>query len=358
LRYWKKEMHIDGFRFDLASVFSRNADGSLNWGHAPIFAEIAADPELGPLRLIAEPWDTGAYQLGRGFPGITWLQWNGRFRDDVRRFVKGDTGMVPDLMRRIYGSDDLFPDDRDDAYHAYQSVNYVTSHDGFTLYDLVSYNEKHNWANGQNNRDGMNENYSWNCGHEGDAGAAAEVLALRRKQVKNFVCLLLLSNGTPMFRAGDEFLNTQFGNNNPYNQDNRTGWLDWSQLQSNQDIFRFFKSMIAFRKNHPTLSRSRFWREDVAWYGAGAAVDLSFDSHCLAFCLHGASQNDQDVYVMINAYWKELEFHVQEGTAPEWTRIVDTALPAPYDFSDFGAPLQTLSYHVAPRSVVVLVRLR
>ena len=274
LRYWKKEMHVDGFRFDLASVFSRNADGSLNWGHAPIFAEIAGDPELGPLRLIAEPWDAGAYQLGRGFPGIAWLQWNGRFRDDVRRFMKGDAGMVPDLMRRIYGSDDFFPDNRNDAYHAYQSVNYVTSHDGFTLYDLVSYNEKHNWANGQNNQDGMNENYSWNCGHEGDQGAPAEVLALRRKQVKNFFCVLMLSNGTPMFRAGDEFLNTQFGNNNPYNQDNITGWLDWSQLEQNQDVFRFFKSMIDFRRSHPTLGRSRFWREDVAWYGTSATYRL------------------------------------------------------------------------------------
>jgi isoamylase len=358
LRYWKKEMHIDGFRFDLASVFSRNADGSLNWGHAPIFAEIASDPELGPLRLIAEPWDTGAYQLGRGFPGITWLQWNGRFRDDVRRFVKGDTGMVPDLMRRVYGSDDFFPDNRADAYHAYQSINYVTSHDGFTLYDLVSYNEKHNWPNGQNNQDGMNENYSWNCGHEGDAGAPAEVLALRRKQVKNFFCLLMLSNGTPMFRAGDEFLNTQFGNNNPYNQDNVTGWLDWSQLESNQDVFRFFKNMIAFRKGHPTLSRSRFWREDVAWYGTGATADLSPDSHSLAFCLHGASQNDQDIYVMINAYWEGLEFQIQEGTASEWTRIVDTGLPTPDEFSNSKEPLRKLNYFVAPRSVVVLLRLK
>ena len=356
LRYWKNEMRVDGFRFDLASVFSRNADGSLNWGHAPIFAEIGADPDLALLRLIAEPWDTGAYQLGPGFPGITWLQWNGRFRDDVRRFVKGDGGMVPDLMRRIYGSDDFFPDNRYDAYHAYQSVNYLTSHDGFTLYDLVSYNEKHNWANGNNNQDGMNDNYSWNCGHEGDAGAPAEVLALRRRQVKNFFCLLMLSNGTPMFRAGDEFLNTQFGNNNPYNQDNLTGWLDWSQLESNHDIFRFFKRMIAFRKNHPTLARSRFWREDVAWYGTAAAADLSADSHSLAFCLHGASQNDQDIYVMINAYWEDLEFHIQEGRAPEWTRIVDTALPTPNDFPDSSEPLETLSYAVGPRSVVVLVR--
>jgi len=358
LRYWKRNMHIDGFRFDLASVFSRNADGSLNWGHAPIFSEIAADPELGRVRLIAEPWDTGAYQLGRGFPGMTWLQWNGRFRDDIRRFVKGDPGMVPDLMRRLYGSDDLFPDSRADAYHAYQSVNYVTSHDGFTLYDLVSYNRKHNWENGHDNQDGMNDNYSWNCGQEGNEGVPSEVRALRRKQIKNFCCLLLLSNGTPMLRAGDEFLNTQFGNNNPYNQDNETGWLDWSQFHSNKDIFQFFKNMIAFRKNHPSLSRSRFWREDVSWYGTGPTVDWSYDSHSLAFCLHGASQADDDIYVMINAYWKELEFQVQEGTAPEWWRVVDTALPSPDDFLERGVALEQTKCTVAPRSIVVLRRPR
>src|ERR1700758_2712005 len=336
LRYWKNEMHIDGFRFDLASVFSRNADGSLNWGDAPIFSEIAADPELGRLALIAEPWDVGCYQLGRGFPGTTWLQWNASYRDDVRRFVKGDAGMVPDLMRRIYGSDDLFPDSREHAYHAFQTVNYIDCHDGFTLYDLVSYNQKHNWKNGQNNQDGMDQNYSWNCGHEGDKDAPAEVLALRRKQVKNFCCLLLLSNGIPMFRAGDEFLNTQFGNNNPYNQDNEMGWLDWNQLRANEDILRFFKGMIAFRKSHPSLSRSRFWRDDVSWYGTGPTVDLSYDSHSLAFCLHGASQGDDDIYVMINAYWEALEFQVQEGTAKEWMRIVDTSLPSPDDVSDYG----------------------
>jgi isoamylase len=356
LRYWKKEMHVDGFRFDLASVFSRNADGSLNWGDAPIFSEIAADPDLGRLRLIAEPWDTAAYQLGRGFPGMTWLQWNGRFRDDIRRFVKSAPGMVPDLMRRIYGSDDFFPDTREEAYHSYQSVNYVTSHDGFTLYDLVSYDHKRNWANGNNNQDGTDENYSWNCGSEGDEGAPAAVLGLRRKQVKNFFCLLMLSNGTPMFRAGDEFLNTQFGNNNPYNQDNQTGWLDWSQFRTNQDIFRFFKGMIAFRKAHPSLSRSRFWREDISWYGTSQAVDLSYDSRSVAFCLHGASQVDDDIYVMINAYWEELEFHVQEGTAGEWKRIADTALPSPDDFSDQPSSLERLQYVVGPRSIVVLLR--
>jgi isoamylase len=356
LRYWKRGMHIDGFRFDLASVFSRNADGSLNWGEAPIFSEIAADPELGRVRLIAEPWDTAAYQLGRGFPGLTWLQWNGRFRDDVRRFVKGDTGMVPEVMRRIYGSDDLFPDNRADAYHAYQSVNYVASHDGFTLYDLVSYDRKRNWPNGNNNQDGTDANYSWNCGQEGDEAVSPAVRALRRQQVKNFCCLLFLSNGTPMFRAGDEFLNTQFGNNNPYNQDNEIGWLDWKQLQTNADIFRFFKNMIAFRRNHPSLSRSRFWREDVSWYGVGPTVDLSYDSHSLAFCLHGASQDDDDIYAMINAYWEELEFNVQEGTAQEWKRIVDTALPSPNDFSDDGIPLEQTKYRLAPRSIVVLCR--
>ena len=356
LRYWKNEMHIDGFRFDLASVFSRNADGSLNWGDAPIFNEIAGDPELGLLKLIAEPWDTGAYQLGRGFPGLTWLQWNARFRDDVRRFIKGEPGMIPDLMRRIYGSDDLFPDSRIDAYHAYQTVNYIDSHDGFTLYDLVSYNQKNNWANRHNNQDGMNENHSWNCGHEGNEGAPDSVLVLRRKQVKNFCCLLLLSNGIPMFRAGDEFLNTQFGNNNPYNQDNEIGWLDWSQLQTNQDIFRFFKRMIAFRKLHPSLCRSRFWREDISWYGTGATVDLSPDSRSLAYCLHGEAQDDDDIYVMINGYWQELQFHIQEAGPQDWVRIVDTDVPSPEDFSEFGLPLQQPTYQVAPRSIVVLVR--
>jgi glycogen operon protein len=259
-------------------------------------------------------------------------------------------------MRRIYGSDDLFPDTRADAYHAYQSLNYITSHDGFTLYDLVSYDHKRNWANGHQNQDGMDDNYSWNCGYEGGDAVPAAVLALRRQQVKNFCCLLFLSNGTPMFRAGDEFLNTQFGNNNPYNQDNETGWLDWSQLKGNGDIFRFFKNMIAFRKAHPSLGRSRFWREDVAWYGTGPHADLSPDSRSLAFCLHGDSQGDDDLYVMINAYWQELVFELQEGTPQEWKRIVDTAALSPADFSESGLPVERAKYVVAPRSIVVLLK--
>lgn len=261
-------------------------------------------------------------------------------------------------MRRIYGSDDLFPDCIDDAYHAYQTVNYIDCHDGFTLYDLVSYDRKRNWINGHNNQDGMDENYSWNCGHEGDEDVPEESLELRRKQAKNFCCLLFLSNGIPMFRAGDEFLNTQFGNNNPYNQDNEISWLDWSQLETNRDIFRFFKNMIAFRKSHPSICRSRFWREDISWYGTGPQVDLSPDSHALAFCLHGASQSDDDIYVMINAYWEELEFQIQEGARGDWLRVVDTALPSGEDFSNSDVELADLTYQTAPRSVVVLVRRR
>lgn len=359
LRYWRLRMGVDGFRFDLASIFSRNPDGSLDWSDPPIFSEIAADPALRNLRLIAEPWDAaGAYQLGRAFPGITWLQWNGRFRDDMRRFVRGDAGMVGDLMRRLYGSDDFFPDDREHAYHPYQSVNFIDSHDGFTLYDLVSYNEKHNLANGYNNTDGMDDNYSWNCGYEGDEGAPLEVLALRRRQVKNCCALLMLANGTPMFRAGDEFLQTQRGNNNPYNQDSAISWLDWDRWQSTRDVFRFFREMIAFRKAHPSIGRSRFWREDVRWYGVGSAADLSYNSHSLAYCLGGASQSDDDIYVLINAYWEPLTFMIQEGSAREWRRVVDTSLPSPDDISVPGVPIRTLQYTAQPRSVVVFLRPR
>jgi glycogen operon protein len=359
LRYWVREMHVDGFRFDLAAVFSRNTDGSINLEDPQLFADIVSDPDLAHVRLIAEPWDAaGVYQLGRCLPGITWLQWNGRFRDDVRRFVKGDPGMVPALMYRLYGSDDLFPDDRMHAYRPHQSVNYVTCHDGFTLYDLVSYTEKRNWANGHNNTDGPTDNHSWNCGWEGDANVPQEVMSLRKQQIKNFCCLLFLSNGTPMFRAGDEFMQTQGGNNNPYNQDNETSWLDWDRLKANQDVFRFFKKMIAFRKAHPTLSRSRFWRQDIRWYGVGPAPDMLFDSHSLAFYLRGASQQDIDIYVMINGYWEDLPFAIQEGEFGQWKRVVDTALQSQDDICESGAefPLTSQSYVVKARSVVVLIR--
>ena len=358
VRFWREEMHVDGFRFDLASIFTRNQDGSINLDDPPVIAELTGAPELERIRLIAEAWDPASYQLGKSFPGISWLQWNGQFRDDVRAFLRGDPGMVPKLMSRIYGSCDLFPDDLMNAYRPYQSVNFVTCHDGFSLYDLVSYNRKHNEANGHNNVDGTDHNLSWNCGWEGDANMPPEVGELRKHQVKNFCCLLFLSNGTPMFRAGDEFLNTQRGNNNPYNQDNEITWLDWSLLEKNRDIFRFLKNMIAFRKLHPSIARSRFWRDDVRWYGVGEGADTSVNSHSLALCLHGASRHDNDIYVMINAYGEDLTFVIQEGQAEEWSRVLDTGLPSPADFCDPGTEekLKGLNYVVKARSTVVLIR--
>jgi hypothetical protein len=354
LRYWAEEMHVDGFRFDLASIFTRGADGSIHLEDPPIIAEISSDPRLSGLRLIAETWDSGAYQLGRSFPGISWLQWNDRFRDDVRSFVRGDPGQVPALMRRLYGSDDCFPDSLMDACRPFQSLNFVTCHDGFTLYDLVAYDRKHNEANGHANRDGLEQNVSWNCGWEGDDGAPAQVLALRRRQAKNLLCLLLLANGTPLLRAGDEFLHTQKGNNNPYNQDNETTWLDWARLDANRDVFRFAKHMIAFRKAHRSLARSRFWRGDVTWHGVGPEPDMRHVSHSLAFHLRGASVGDLDLYVMVNAWWEALPFTIQ---APgRWLRVVDTALESPADIAEPGAePVwPDRIYTVHPRSVVVL----
>lgn len=356
MRYWVTDMHVDGFRFDLASIFTRNDDGSLNFKDPPILFEITSDPAFAGVRLIAEAWDVSTYQLGRSFPALLWFQWNGQFRDDVRSFVKGDDDKVSRLMTRIYGSDDLFPDTLPSIYHPYQSLNYVTSHDGFCLFDLVAYNKKHNDANGNNNTDGTDYNLSWNCGWEGDAGAPLDVLELRERQIKNFCSILFLSNGTPMFCAGDEFMRTQGGNNNPYNQDNETTWVDWDLLQENQGMFRFFKSMIAFRKSHPSLGRSRFWRDDVRWYGTNGPADLSPQSHTLAFCLHGSSQNDQDIYVMINAYWQDLTFTIQEADPPAWKRVVDTSLPSPYDFSDPPAEISSLAYPVKARSVVLFRR--
>jgi glycogen operon protein len=359
VRHWACEMHVDGFRFDLASLFTRKADGSVNANDVPLLSDMASDPDLAHLRLIAEPWDAaGVYQLGRAFPGIMACQWNGKYRDDLRRFVKGDPGMAPALMRRLYGSDDLFPDDRMNAYHAHQSVNYITSHDGFTLYDLVAYNQKRNWRNGHGNTDGADENHSWNCGWEGDEGAPPEVVKLRKQQIKNFCCLLFLSNGTPMFRAGDEFMHTQGGNNNPYNQDNETSWLDWSRLPEHADVQRFFRHMIAFRKAHPSLCRSRFWREDIRWYGTVAAPDLSPGSRTLAFCLHGGSEGDDDLYVMINGSMEDRGFSIQDGRFEDWSRVVDTALPSPDDIREPGEEihLSAQDYEVRGRSVVVLRR--
>lgn len=358
LRFWVHDMHVDGFRFDLASIFSRNSDGSINPDDPPVISEISSDPDFADVRLIAEAWDPGTYELGRGFPGYTWAQWNDKFRDAIRAFLRGDPDRVGDVMARIYGSSDVFPDDVAAAYHAYQSINYVTSHDGFCLYDLVSYNTKHNEANGHGNQDGTDNNLSWNCGWEGDVDVPPDVVRLRKRQARNVCCLLLLSNGTPMLRAGDEFMNTQGGNNNPYNQDNETSWLNWDLLARNRDVFRFFQGMIAFRKAHPSLGRSRFWRDDVKWYGASGEPDLGYYSHAFAFCVHGGSQSDQDIYVMINAFGEDLGFVLQEGQAADWRRVVDTSLDSPLDYAEPGTEpgITSLTYTVRARSVVVLLR--
>jgi glycogen operon protein len=261
-------------------------------------------------------------------------------------------------MTRLYGSADLFPDDLADAYHPYQSINYVASHDGPTLYDLVAYTQRRNWANGHGNTDGPIEDFSWNCGWEGDENLPADVLGLRKRQIKNFCCLLFLANGVPMFRAGDEFMRSQGGNTNPYNQDNDTTWIDWSLQQANADVFRFFKRMIAFRKAHPSLCRSRFWRDDVHWYGLGPAVAFSPESRCLAFYLDGGSQCDDDLYVLINGSWSDQTFEIQTGSAEQWLQVVDTGLDSPDDFRepDEQQHLSAPRYTAGGRSVVVLRR--
>ncbi|QDT63421.1 glycogen debranching protein [Calycomorphotria hydatis] len=359
LRYWREEMHVDGFRFDLASVFCRKSDGSLDEQRPPIFDQIASSPGFADVRLIAEPWDAGgAYQLGRDFPGFLWMQWNAAYRDILQRFWRGDPGIISELMTRIYGSADYFPDDTYHASRPWQSINYVTSHDGATIYDLVSYTEKNNWANGEENRDGCHE-YRTNCGYEGDEDVPEGVMVMRKRLAKNYFCMTLLSNGTPMFRMGDEFLQTQGGNNNPYNQDNETSWLDWSRLEQYFDVFRFVKEMVTFRKDHPTLCRSHYWREDIKWYGVGPDVDWSESSRTLAFHLSGRSLGDVDLYVMINGYDKQLTFGIQAGSVGDWHVVVDTFRPSPNDITlDNDKPYRGVSFVVGPQSIVVLKKRR
>lgn len=360
LRFWASRLGVDGFRFDLASIFSRAADGTIGVQEAPLVAEIGLLARLSNVRLVAEAWDISSYQLGRGFPGMAWLQWNGKFRDDVRSFVRGEPGRVGALMQRLYGSNDLFPDELRDTRRPHQSVNFLTAHDGFCLYDLVAYDQKHNEANGHNNTDGCDNNLSWNCGWEGDDNAPEAVLALRRQQAKNFCALLLLANGIPMIVAGDEFLNTQGGNNNPYNQDNEITWLDWDRQKQNCDVFRFFKLMIAFRKAHPSIGRPTFWREDVTWYGSEGPVDLGPESRRLAYLLRGTAMGDDDLYVMINGHSADGNFTVLDGQPSDWRRVLDTGQPSPDDIVEPGnePKLKTASYPVRARSVVVLRRER
>lgn len=331
MRYWVITYHVDGFRFDLASILGRNEDGS-PMKQPPLLQSLAFDPILGNVKLIAEAWDAGGlYQVG-SFPSWNrWAEWNGKYRDDIRRFLKGDDGFAVTAAHRISGSLDLYdPSVRGEN----ASVNFITCHDGFTLYDLYSYNQKHNEANGWDNTDGASDNYSWNCGIEGETDDA-EIIRLRKRMVKNACVTLLCSRGTPMFLAGDEFCNTQFGNNNPYCQDNEISWLDWTLLEKNKDMFEFFKYMIQFRKEHEILhhkcSSCRIGFPDISFHGIKPWVEeFSYIDKYIGIMFAGReakTQKDDIIYLAINAYWESLEVTLPElPLGMHWYMVCNTYL--------------------------------
>ncbi len=360
LRYWVTEMHVDGFRFDLASIFCRGQRGEV-LAAPPIVERIAADPVLAQSKLIAEAWDAaGLYQVG-AFPcPQRWAEWNGRFRDEVRRFVKGDGGQVAHLKQRLSGSPDLYQ-------APWHSINFVTAHDGFTLADLVSYNHKHNEANGEGNQDGDNHNHSWNCGHEGET-TQPRVLQLRQRQMKNLLTLLLLSQGTPMLLAGDEVARSQQGNNNAYCQDSELTWFNWQLLQENADLFRFCQQLLQLRRQEALFRQTEFLSETpqaapyVQWHGVQlTAPDLSWESRSLAMQLHASnSPTDRQYYLIANAFWEPLSFELPSLPPRQaWYRWLDTYLAPPHDIAESLAKTVRLSrqghYAVAARSVVLLI---
>ena len=360
LRYWVTEMHVDGFRFDLASVLSRDERGD-PLPNPPIVWDIESDPALAGTKLIAEAWDAaGLYQVGR-FVGNTWQEWNGRFRDDVRKFVRGDDGTVPALAARLLGSPDLYGHEEREAE---QSINFVTCHDGFTLNDLVSYNGKHNEANGEYSRDGADDNASWNCGVEGPTTDAA-VEALRNRQVKNLLALGLLSAGTPMLLMGDEVRRSQHGNNNAYCQDNPVSWFDWTLLERHDDILRFVCELNAFRQRRDVIDEGSFSlnrllrRARISWHGVSLNhPDWSPHSHSLALTVRSVRARFL-YHAMFNAYWEPLEFELpplRPRGDSLWRRCIDTALPSPDDIRPWmsAAAVAEKRYLVQPRSVVLL----
>ncbi len=362
LCYWVEELHVDGFRFDLGSVLTRGPDGAV-MQYPPVVSLAELGDQLGETKLIAEAWDAaGLYQLG-SFPGRRWSEWNGRFRDDVRRFVRGDPGLVGAVATRIAGSSDLYQWSRRPPL---ASVNFVTCHDGFTLNDLVSYNQKHNEANGEANRDGWNDNLSWNCGVEGETDDPA-VEALRNRQIRNFAVILLVSQGVPMILAGDEARRTQRGNNNAWRQANEISWLDWERVEANDPLRRFWKLLIAFRRRHAALRRDRFFDgarndrgvADVEWHGClvGAPGWNDGSSRVLSFTL-GGFDGDPDLHVILNMDDQELEFQLPAVEGRGWRRAFDTSLPAPDDAAEPGEEPRVAdprAYRAAARSAVVLV---
>jgi glycogen operon protein len=367
LRYWVEEMHVDGFRFDLASVLGRAEDGTFRTGSG-FFDAVSQDPVLSRVTLIAEPWDLGTYQVG-SFP-VDWSEWNGRFRDTVRRFTRGDGGQVRDLGARLTGSADLY---RDDGRAAYNSVNFVTCHDGFTLRDLVTYDAKRNQANREDNRDGTDDNASWNCGVEGETGDPA-VNRLRRQQVKNFMCHLLFSAGTPMVLGGDEFFRTQRGNNNAYCQDNELSWFDWDEAERNTEILTFFRAAVALTRRCTILQRRRFLLgedrdgsgvPDIVWYGTDLGSPAWDDPELRTVCVQldgGEEHSDLGHYRLFFILNADPALRRVElpplGPDARWSRLVDTSLPAGQEIALPGAevPLDPPSFYlVNPRSTVVLI---
>ena len=363
LRYWAADYHIDGFRFDLASILGRDMNGA-PMHSPPLLESLAFDPILGKCKLIAEAWDAGGlYQVGC-FPAWgRWAEWNGKYRDDLRKFLKGEPGMVGPMSQRLQGSPDLYSRE---GRGATASINFITAHDGFTLYDMVSYNGKHNEANGENNSDGGNDNYSWNCGWEGDSTDPA-VNKLRLKQMKNAVAMLLVSQGTPMILAGDEMANTQWGNNNAYCQDNEISWIDWSLLEKNRELFNFFSKMIAFRRKHPVLRSSGHFQNrdykgsgfaDITWHGKKAwNADWSEENRTLAFMLcgmhaKGGTVDDNSVYVAMNGF--ELP---KLPDYMDWFVFANTDANPPQDIWEPGKEIELKEqreFLVGPRSVVIL----
>ncbi len=364
LRYWASEYHIDGFRFDLASILGRDQYGA-PLSNPPLLESLAYDPILSKCKLVAEAWDAGGlYQVG-SFPAYgRWAEWNGKYRDAIRRFIKGDEGMAGELAARIQGSPDLYWHRGPTA-----SLNFITCHDGFTLRDLVSYNDKHNLANGEWNNDGGNDNHSWNCGYEGETDDPG-VNALRYRQIKNAASILFLSRGIPMLLMGDEVGRTQYGNNNSYCHDSALSWMDWTAVEKESQLLRFFSKLIAFRHSHPLLRSDWFFqvrdyvgsgKPDLGFHGTRVGQpDFAGGSRCLAFLLCGqhASPGDNDIYVAINGYWDALPFQVppaREGAS--WRVVINTSMPSPEDiFDGEGGPrVDSADVIVGGRSIMVLV---
>ncbi len=355
LRYWVIEMHVDGFRFDLASVLGRDGAGNL-LANAPLLERIAEDPILRDVKIIAEAWDAaGAYEVG-SFSERRWAEWNGRYRDDVRRFWRGDDGMLGLFANRICGSADVYAGC---GKGPEASINFITCHDGFTLNDLVSYSHKHNEANGENNRDGTDANFSWNCGYEGDT-TDQEIETLRKCRIKNFILTLLISRGVPMLLGGDELRRTQSGNNNAYCQDNETSWYDWGRLERHGEIFRFTRGMIAFRSAHPVLSTEQFYTDaEIRWFGSQGGLPAWEDpkEKQLACLIH--ENGKHALYLMFNAGDDAADFALPPALpGTRWHLAVDTSRKTPQDLFAAGEepPLEdTRIYHLPPRSSAILL---